>query len=248
MSVDDGPAGRERAYWKEPLAPYAKPSVPRSLLDLATSVVPYCALFVAMYLLLDVSVLLTLALAPFAAGFLLRTYIVFHDCAHGAFLPSKRANTVLGVTTGLLVYSDFASWRHAHAMHHASAGDLGRRGDGDVPTLTVAEYHSMPWYGRLGYRPFRNPLVMFGLGPIWSLAIMPRLVTKGMRPRLRRSIMWTNLAVGLMVGAMMWVMGWQAYLLVQWPAALMAGTAGVWLFYVQHQFEDVYWASSDRWS
>jgi acyl-lipid omega-6 desaturase (Delta-12 desaturase) len=248
MTADDGQAGRERAYWKKPLAPYAQPRVSRSLGDIATSVVPYCALFVAMYLLLDVSVLLTLALAPLAAGFLLRTYIVFHDCAHGSFLPWKRANTVLGVATGLLVYSDFASWRHAHAMHHASAGDLGRRGDGDVPTFTVAEYHAMPWYGRLGYRLFRNPLIMFGLGPIWSLAIMPRLVSRRMRPRLRRSIMWTNLAVAVMVGAMVMVMGWQAYLLVQWPAALMAGSAGVWLFYVQHQFEDVYWESSDRWS
>src|SRR5690349_9146715 len=211
MSADDGPARQKRAYWKQPLAPYAKPDLRRSLLDLATSVLPYCALFVAMYLLLDVSVLLTLALAPLAAGFLLRTYIVFHDCAHGSFLPSKRANTLVGIATGMLVYSEFASWRHSHAMHHASAGDLDRRGDGDVPTFTVAEYHAMPWYGRLGYRLFRNPVVMFGLGPIWSLAILPRLVMKGMRPRLKRSIMWTNLAVALMVGGMVLVMGWQAY-------------------------------------
>jgi omega-6 fatty acid desaturase (delta-12 desaturase) len=222
--------------------------VPRSLLDIATSVVPYAALFFAMYLLLDVSVLLTLALAPLAAGFLLRTYIVFHDCAHGSFLPWRRANTALGVATGLLVYSDFASWRHSHAIHHASAGDLGRRGDGDVPTFTVAEYNAMSWRGRLGYRLFRNPLVMFGLGPLWALAIQPRLVKKGMRPRLRRSVMWTNVGVALMVLALVWGMGWQAYLLVQWPAALLAGMAGVWLFYVQHQFEDVYWENSERWS
>jgi omega-6 fatty acid desaturase (delta-12 desaturase) len=245
---NDACSGRERPYWKEPLAPYAQADLRRSLTDLATSVLPYCALFVAMYLLLDVSVLLTLALAPLAGGFLLRTYIVFHDCAHGSFLPSKRANNALGVFTGLLVYSEFASWRHSHAMHHASAGDLDRRGDGDVPTFTVSEYRAMAWYKRLGYRLFRNPVVMFGLGPIWALVIQPRVITPGMRPRLRRSIMWTNLAVAAMVAAMVWVMGWQAYLLVQWPAALLAGMAGVWLFYVQHQFEDVYWENSDSWS
>src|SRR4051812_14864733 len=163
MSVDDGPGVRERAYWKEPLAPYARPSLPRSVADLATSVVPYVALFVAMYLALDVSVLLTLALAPLAAGFLLRTYIIFHDCTHGSFLPTKRANNLLGMFTGLLVFSEFKSWGHEHAMHHASAGDLDRRGVGDVPTLTLPESRAMPWRQRAGYRLFRNPLVMFGL-------------------------------------------------------------------------------------
>ena len=234
--------------WKQALAPYMRPDLRRSLIDLATSVVPYAALFVAMYFALSVSVLLTLALAPLAAGFLLRTYIVFHDCAHGSFLPGKRANIWLGTAAGLLVYSDFRSWRHSHAMHHASAGDLDRRGDGDVPTLTVAEYHAMPRHKRIGYRLFRNPLVMFGIGPIWALAIQPRLVKRGMRPRLRRSIIWTNVAVAVMVGLLVWAMGWQAYLLVQWPAALLAGMAGVWLFYVQHQFEDVYWENTARWS
>jgi acyl-lipid omega-6 desaturase (Delta-12 desaturase) len=248
MNGDHQPDGRGRPAWRDSLAPYAQPDLRRSAVDLATSVVPYVALFAAMYLALDVSVLLTLALAPLAAGFLLRTYIIFHDCTHGSFLPSKRANTLLGTVLGLLVYSDFRSWRHSHAMHHASAGDLDRRGDGDVPTLTVTEYRALPWRQKLGYRLFRNPLVMFGLGPIWALVVQPRLVKKGMRPRLRRSVMWTNVGVAAMVGAMIWAMGWQAYLLVQWPAAFMAGMAGVWLFYVQHQFEDVYWENADSWS
>ena len=144
------PAGRP--FWRDVLAPYERPRVARSLLDLATSVVPYLALLVVMYLVRDISLLLVLALAVPAAGFMLRTYIMFHDCAHGSFLPSKRANAWLGVGLGLLVYSPFQSWRHSHAVHHATAGDLDRRGVGDVPTLTVAEYRASSGWRRLGYR------------------------------------------------------------------------------------------------
>jgi len=239
-----GPA----AHWREDLAPYARPRVARSMLDLATSVVPYLALSVAMYFALDVSYLLTLALAIPAAGFLLRTYIMFHDCAHGSFLPSKRANQWLGVVLGLLVYAPFMSWRHSHAIHHATAGDLDRRGTGDVPTLTVAEYRAMSWRGRLGYRLFRNPVVMFGIGPIYALMLQPRLVSRAARPRIRRSVIATNVALAVLVGGVCLLVGWREFLLIQMPTALLAGSAGVWLFYVQHQFEDTYWESADEWS
>jgi acyl-lipid omega-6 desaturase (Delta-12 desaturase) len=238
----------ERPFWREALAPYARPTLHRSLLDIATSVLPYLALTVLMYLALNVSYLLVLALTVPAAGFLLRTYIVFHDCAHGSFLPSKRANTWLGVVLGLLVYSSFQSWRHSHAVHHATSGDLDRRGVGDVPTLTVAEYRASPWLRRLGYRLFRNPLVMFGIGPIYALLLQPRLVSRSARPRIRRSVMGTNLVLAVLVGALCWLVGWREFLLVQMPPALLAGSAGVWLFYVQHQFEDAYWQSADDWS
>ncbi len=245
-TVRPRPSGR--AYWREALLPYARPRLGRSLLDLATSVIPYLALLVGMYLALDVSLVLTLLLAVPAAGFLLRTYIVFHDCAHGSFLPSKRVNIWLGTLLGLLVYSPFHSWRHDHAVHHATAGDLDRRGVGDVPTLTVAEYTTRDWRGRLGYRLFRNPLIMFGLGPIYSLVLKPRLVPGSARPRIRRSVIATNLVLALMVAVACWRIGWKEYLIVQWPAALLAGGAGVWLFYVQHQFEDTYWQNSGDWS
>jgi acyl-lipid omega-6 desaturase (Delta-12 desaturase) len=240
--------GRARPSWREALAPYARPRLGRSLLDIATSVVPYLTLAVLMYLALDVSYLLVLALAIPAAGFLLRTYIVFHDCAHGSFLPSKRANAWLGVALGLLVYESFQSWRHSHAVHHATAGDLDRRGVGDVLTLTVAEYQASPRRRRLGYRVFRNPLVMFGLGPIYGLLLQPRLVSRSARPRIRRSVISTNIALAALVGALCWLVGWRDYLLVQMPAALLAGSAGVWLFYVQHQFEDTYWQSAGDWN
>ncbi len=238
----------EGASWGQVLRPYARPDVPRALLDVATSVVPYVALWAAMVAALDVSYLLVLALAVPASGFLLRTYIVFHDCAHGSFLPSRRTNAWLGRLCGLLVVTPFEAWRHNHAVHHATAGDLDRRGVGDVPTHTVAEFHAMSPLGRLGYRLFRNPLVMFGLGPIFAMVIGPRLVPKGARPRIRNSILLCDLALAVVVGALVWLLGWQTVLLVQLPCVLLAGATGIWLFYVQHQFEDTYWERGGDWS
>jgi omega-6 fatty acid desaturase (delta-12 desaturase) len=238
----------ETAPWRQELAPYTQPDRGRSLLDLATSVVPYVGLSVLMYFSLQVSYLLTLALAIPTAGFLLRTYIVFHDCTHGSLFASKRANAWVGRTLGLLVFSPFASWRHNHAIHHATAGDLERRGVGDVPTLTVAEYQARDWRGRMGYRLFRNPVVMFGLGWLLAMVILPRLTSRSARPRIQRSVIGTNVALVLLIAGLCWLIGWQAYLLVQVPTAMIAGSVGVWLFYVQHQFEDTYWQSSDSWS
>ena len=238
----------ERPWWRDTLAPYTRPRVSRSILDLATSVVPYVALFALAYMALDVSYLLVLALAVPAAGFLLRTYILFHDCTHGSFMPTKRGNTWLGVGLGLLVYSTYHAWRHDHAIHHATAGDLDRRGKGDVPVLTVAEYRAMGRRGRIGYRLFRNQFVMFGLGPLWALVINPRLTKADMRPRIKRSVHLTNVAVVLAVTAACLLLGWKEFLLVQAPIAWLAGSAGVFMFYVQHQFEDVYWERGGDWS
>jgi acyl-lipid omega-6 desaturase (Delta-12 desaturase) len=235
-------------YWKDSVARHERPSLRHSLFDVVTSALPYIALSVAMYLCLDVSVWITLVLAVPAAGFLLRTFIVFHDCAHGSFLSGKRANLWLGRFTGLLVFQPFGNWRHNHAVHHGTSGDLDRRGTGDIPTLTVEEYLSRPWKQRLGYRLFRNPLVMFGVGPIWSLMIGPRIWSKKMRPRQRRSVIATNLVLAAVIGAIFWFVGIEAWLLVQMPIAILAGTMGVFMFYVQHQFEDVYWESSEDWN
>jgi omega-6 fatty acid desaturase (delta-12 desaturase) len=218
------------------------------MLELATSVLPYLALSVAMYFALRVSYLLVLALAIPAAGFLVRTFIIFHDCSHGSFLPSKRANAWLGTVLGLFVYSPFLRWRHDHAIHHASSGDLDRRGGGDVRTLTVAEYQALPRKARLGYRSFRNPIVMFGIGPIVALLVGPRIVARNARPRMRRSVIGTNIALAVLVSSLCWLMGWSNFLLVQAPTLMLAGAAGIWLFYVQHQFEDAYWQEAGRWS
>ena len=149
-----------------------------------------------------------LALAIPTAGFLVRTFILFHDCSHGSLLRSKRANAWLGMVLGLFVYSPFLRWRHDHAIHHATSGDLDRRGGGDVRTLTVGEYQALPWRSRLAYRLFRNPLVMFGVGPIVALLVGPRMVSRDARPRMQRSVIGTNIALAAVVGALCWLIGW----------------------------------------
>jgi acyl-lipid omega-6 desaturase (Delta-12 desaturase) len=237
-----------RPFWHESLAPYAIANTRHAMLDLAAAVVPYLALSVLMYFALAVSYLLVLAIAVPAAGFLLRTYMVFHDCAHGSFLPSRRANTWLGRVLALLVFSSFDSWRHSHAVHHATAGDLDRRGVGDVYTLTVSEYRARPWPRRLAYRLFRNPVVMFGLGPLWAMFVQPRLVSRSMRPRIRRGIIVANFALTALVGTLCALVGWREYLLVQAPTAFLAGAVGVFLFYVQHQFEGTHWTNGEQWT
>jgi omega-6 fatty acid desaturase (delta-12 desaturase) len=247
-AAEGGPAQPQGAFWRETLAPYAKPHLGRSLLDLATAVLPYLLLSVAMYLALSVSYLLVLVIAIPAAGFLVRTFILFHDCSHGSFLASRRANLWLGTVLGLFVYSPFLRWRHDHAIHHATSGDLDRRGGGDVRTLTVSEYQALAPRARLGYRLFRNPLVMFGIGPIVALLVGPRIVAKSARPRMRQSVLGTNVALALLIAVLCWLVGWRDYLLIQAPTLLLAGSAGIWLFYVQHQFEDAYWESADTWS
>ncbi len=236
------------SFWRERLAPYAEPSVGRGVLDVATSVVPYLALTAAAYALLQVSYLFALALAVPAAGFLLRTFIVFHDCTHGSFLPSRTANKWVGIVCGLIVFTPFHIWRYEHAVHHATAGDLDQRGRGDVETRTVAEYRALSWHGRLGYRLLRNPLVMLGLGPLWAMMLEPRLVPGWARQRFWRTIIATDVALIAAIGALCALFGWKSVLLVQLPPAMLAGAAGIWLFYVQHQFEGVYWQRHDSWS
>jgi omega-6 fatty acid desaturase (delta-12 desaturase) len=234
--------------WRASISTYAAPSLRSSAANVATSVIPYLALMAAMFVLLRPAPLLAAALVIPAAGFLVRTFIVFHDCTHGSFLPSKRANRMLGGVLGVLLFTPFAKWGHEHARHHASAGDLGRRGTGDVHTLTVAEYSALSPRGRFAYRASRSPFVMLTLGPIWAMIVQPRFPRGGERTRLRRSVIATDAALAVLIGAVCLLVGWQEYLLIQGPVMLLAGAAGIWLFYVQHQFEDVYWERSEAWS
>jgi acyl-lipid omega-6 desaturase (Delta-12 desaturase) len=248
LSTPDAPIPLEPSGWSQTLAPYARSNPRRSALDIVTSVVPYIALWTAMYLSLSVSYLLTLALAIPTAGFAIRSFIVFHDCTHGSFMRTKRANAWVGTIVGVLVFQCFRAWKLEHAIHHATAGDLDRRGIGDVDTMTVAEYDSKGRAGRLAYRLFRNPLVMFGIGPFVAMLIAPRIPEKGARRRIRNSVRATNAALIVLIGALCWLIGWRAFLEIQVPVLLISGATGIWLFYVQHQFEDVYWESADDWS
>jgi omega-6 fatty acid desaturase (delta-12 desaturase) len=240
-------APRADESWRKILAPYMAPSLHRSLLNLATSVLCYLALLAAMYFAFRVSDLLVLALVLPAAGFLIRTFIVFHDCAHASFLRSKRANAALGAALGVLLWFPFQAWRYKHAVHHATSGDLDRRGVGDIQTLTIDEYRARPWWGRLGYRLFRNPFVMFGLGPLWVVVLGPRLVSPFAPRRILGSVLGTDLALVLVCAALWWLLGWEGFLLVEGLPLIVTGAAGIWLFYVQHQFEDAYWQTNDQW-
>lgn len=239
---------KKRQEWRKGLAPHTQADLPRALLGLATSVVPYVALCVLMYRLTDVSVVAVLALSVPAAGFLVRTFMMFHDCAHGSLLPTKRANAWVGRTLGVLVFTPFQSWKHSHAVHHATAADLDRRGIGDVPTLTVDEYLARSWRGRLAYRLFRSPPVLFGIGPTFAMVLLPRFVSRSARPRIRRSVIGTDVALVVLFGILCAVAGWRDVLLVQGPIVLIGGAVGVFLFYVQHQFEGTYWEQGDDWS
>ncbi len=250
LSTQEVPAeiASNRPSWRAMLGVHARSSAWHGSLDVATSAVPYLALSALMYLATDISPLLTLVLALPTAGFLVRVFIVFHDCAHGSLFPSRRANVWVGTVMGLLVFAPFVRWRHDHAVHHATSGDLDRRGVGDIQTLTVTEYHARPRSGRLAYRLARHPVLMFGLGPVIAMVVGPRIVARDARPRMRNSVLATNAALLVLVGALVWLMGWEKFLLVWAPAAWLAGSVGIWLFYVQHQFEDAYWRCGEDWS
>jgi omega-6 fatty acid desaturase (delta-12 desaturase) len=224
---------RESAFSRESLTEYATPRPLRSFVDLITSVVAYLGMSAAMYFAVGVSPLLAFGLAPVSAVFLLRTYIVFHDCSHGSFLASRRGNVWLGTLCGLLVLSPFVRWRHDHAIHHATSGDLDKRGVGDLPTLTVVEYYERRWRGRLGYRILRSPAVMLGLGPVFAMIVGPRIVARNARPRMRNSVIWTDVALAGIGASLIWLIGIGDFLVIWAPAALLAGAVGIWLFYVQ---------------
>ncbi len=238
---------KARAYWREHVAEFEKPSWSKAMVDLALSLGAYIVLMVTMYLLVDDHPWIVAVLTLPTAGLLLRTFIVFHDCGHGSFVPSARGNLWIGRLTALMVWQPYANWRHNHAVHHGTAGDLDRRGQGDVETITVAEYYARSWKGRLAYRLFRSPAILFTVGPLWSLMIGPRFWTKEMRPRQIHSVWLTNVAFVLFVGGTMAIVGPVDWLVVQMPAALIAGMGGVFLFYVQHQFEDAYWETGESW-
>jgi omega-6 fatty acid desaturase (delta-12 desaturase) len=200
-----------------------------------------------MHLSLRVSWWLTLPLALLAAGFLVRVFIIFHDCGHGSFFPSRKANDILGFITGVLTFAPYYHWRWEHALHHASSGDLDRRGTGDVWTLTVQEYLEASRWKRFAYRLARNPVILFGPAPLFLFLIKMRFPAAKAPPRERHSVAWTNLALVGVVAVMSCVFGLEAYLLLQVFIIMLAGSAGLWLFYVQHQFEGVHWERSEEW-
>lgn len=237
----------DRLPWQRAVAQYQHSDRGRSIWQVVNTLVPYIVLWYLMYRSLEVSYWLTLALSILAAGFLIRTFVIFHDCGHGSFFESRQANDIMGIITGILTFTPYYRWRHDHAVHHATSGDLDRRGVGDVWMLTVKEYLELSFWGRFGYRLFRNPLVLFGVGPLFVFLLVQRFSRGTTGKRERYGVYWTNLALLGVVVLMSAIIGIKAYILIQLPIILIGAAAGVWLFYVQHQFEGVYWERHDDW-
>ena len=233
--------------WQSIIAKYAIPDKWRSIWQIVNSVIPFLGMWTLMVFSLRVGYWLTLLLAIPTAGFMVRLFIIFHDCCHGSFFRDHRANEILGNMLGLLVITPFYQWKRDHSIHHATAGDLDRRGTGDVLTLTVKEYLAMPWYKRFGYRILRNPLILFTVGSFIDFVILQRFPTSSAGKRERTSVMWTNATLAAVVIILCSTLGWQTFLLVEIPILLIATSAGVWLFYVQHNFEGTYWARHEQW-
>lgn len=232
--------------WQKIVVAYAKPDLPRSLWQTLNTLIPYFALFYISIRSVDFSFWLTLPLSILTAGFMVRAFIIFHDCGHGSFFKSKRANDLVGIVTGLLVFTPYQRWKHTHAIHHATAGDLDRRGTGDVYTMTVQEYLESPWWKKIGYRIMRNPLAMFIIGPLLMFVIVERIPpAKGKREI--ASVWRTNLALAVIIPVMGLVFGWRNYLTAQLLVLFFGTSVGVWLFYVQHNFEGVYWERHSQW-
>ncbi len=233
--------------WREIVARYQTPSVRRAVWQLVSTIVPLLAAFWLMYWSLSVSYLLTLVLAIPAAGLAIRTFIIMHDCGHGSFLPSRTWNDVVGWVTGILTATPYAHWRREHAIHHATSGHLEQRGTGDITTLTVREYLAAKWHKRTKYRLYRSPLVLLGLGPTFLLIKhrWPARDLAGKRERL--SVHGTNLALLGLATLLSLLIGFREFMMIWLPIALLSGTAGVLLFYVQHQFEDAYWREGGDW-
>ncbi|PEC85468.1 fatty acid desaturase [Bacillus cereus] len=215
--------------------------------QLINTIVPFIILWYLAYKSLSVSYWLSLVPSLLAAGFMTRIFIIFHDCTHYSFFKSRRANRIVGTCMGVLTLFPFDQWGHEHAIHHATSGNLDKRGTGDIWTLTVDEYVAAPFRLRLAYRLYRNPFVMFGLGPIYVFLLKNRFNRKGARQKERMNTYLTNIIIIAVVAILCWAIGWQSFLLVHGTIFLIAGSVGIWLFYVQHTFEDSYFEEDKDW-
>ena len=233
--------------WREIVARYQKASLRPAVWQMVNSIGPYVALWVLMYLCLDISYWLVVPLAVLAGAFMVRIFIIFHDCGHGSFFKSRKVNDIAGILTGVLTCTPYYQWRWEHAVHHSSSGDLDRRGTGDVWTLTVEEYLQSSRWKKFAYRLARNPLVLFVIAPLVLFLFLNRVPNARAPRRERMSAHWTNLALVVIACGLTWAFGLKAYLIIQLTVLMVAGSAGVWLFYVQHQFEGVYWERNENW-
>jgi len=242
-------ATADEVTWRELLAPYKRPSLRRAVVQLLDTALPFAGVWALMAWSVHVSYALTLLLAVPAAGLFIRLFIIQHDCGHGSFFRLPAANHAVGAALGVVTLFPYGYWRRTHAIHHATSGNLDQREFGDIRTLTVLEYRARSRWGRLAYRLYRNPLILFGLGPFYQFVIKHRFpfdIPWAWR-REWASALWTNVGIVGFAGGLCALVGWQTFLIVHLSIIALAGPLGVWLFYVQHQFEETYWDREDAW-
>ncbi len=237
----------QKFKWQTLTSKYAFPETWRSVWQIVNTVIPFFVFWYLAYRSLEVGYWLTLLMVVPAAGFMVRMFIIFHDCCHASFFKDMKANNTLGMILGVLVFTPFYEWRHSHAIHHSSAGDLDRRGVGDVYTMTVEEYLAAPWYRKVGYRIMRSPILLFTISSFLVFSVFHRFWGPEAGKREKNSVIWTNLALVAVIGGLMYLIGWKEFLLVEVPILLITTSAGVWLFYVQHNFEPTYWDRHANW-
>lgn len=235
-------------HLKKDMLPYEKSSTKTSIIQIANTILPLFILWYAAYVSLAVSYWLTLPLVILSAGFVIRTFIIFHDCCHQSFFKNRLANDILGTITGVITLVPYQQWKHSHSIHHATSSNLDKRGTGDMWVLTVTEYAEASSWKRLAYRIYRNPFVMLGLGPIFIFLISYRFNRRGARRKERMNTYLINACIVVLYTLLCWAIGWQAFLLIQGPIFYLSGMLGIWLFYVQHQFEDSYFENEEEWS
>ncbi|MCY8977512.1 fatty acid desaturase DesE [Bacillus atrophaeus] len=230
------------------VAAFAQADTKNSMLQLLNTFIPFFGLWFLAYFSLNISYILTLGFTVAAAGFLTRIFIIFHDCCHQSFFKKKRYNNVLGFITGVLTLFPFLQWQHSHSIHHATSSNLDKRGTGDIWVLTVNEYKAASKWTKIAYRLYRNPFIMFILGPIYVFLFTNRFNKKGAKRKERINTHLTNIAIVALAVISCLIFGWQSFLLVQGPIFLISGSIGVWLFYVQHTFEDSYFEADEDWN
>jgi acyl-lipid omega-6 desaturase (Delta-12 desaturase) len=237
----------ERKRLRAVLIKYQQPSTARAAWQIVNTFVPYALLWLLMYRVKETSLWLAIPLAILAGTLLVRVFIIFHDCGHGSFFKARWANDVTGFIAGVLTFTPYYHWRWQHGIHHGTSGHLDKRGVGDVWTMTVQEYLDSSRWKRFSYRFVRNPIVLFVIAPLYVFLFRQRFAESTASRRERHSVWWMNLALFLVAVGMSWLFGIGPYLLLQTVAWMVAGASGIWLFYIQHQFEDAYWEREEQW-
>ena len=236
--------------WKNLVSKYQESKKWKSIWQLANSFIPFVLVWILMLFFINYSYWITLLLAFPAAGFTIRIFIIQHDCGHGSFFSSRRANDLTGLFCSIFTLTPYYYWRKSHAIHHASAGNLEQRGIGDIYTMTVSEYRKQSRWGKFKYRLYRNPLILFIFSPLILFVIIYRFPSPRMKAlkNYRSNVYWTDLAIAVLIGVLIWLVGLKTFLLIQFPITIITSSTGAWLFFVQHQFEDTYWADGENWN